>query len=116
MDSFFNAKLGAIFTGFDEVLKKGLQAAGAAYRAEIAIYPPQEEVAPGTPYKRTFSLRRTAKYELISSKEVDFTGRFYGEYVLGGTTKWKGWPGKAEAIKKRAIDALRKAITKGVVG
>ena len=94
---------------FPEVVKQALTNAGGAFQAEMKIYPPQSEVAPGTKYvrkKEAGGLAGEANYQ-VQPNVVQFTDLYYGPWVLGGNRWWAGWPGKKEAIKTRAIAAFK---------
>lgn len=78
----------------------GLDRAGINYRQRLqrAHYPP---IPPGSTYIRTGTLANKATYEIVEfGKTAELRGVFYEPYVLFGTSKWQGWPGKIDELKE----------------
>jgi len=86
-----------------EAVRLGLELSGAAFQSEVKRYPPQ---ASGVTYKRTGTLGNTAAYKVEgggSHYTMDVGGVDYMPYVLNGTSKWVGWPGKLAKAKSEII-------------
>lgn len=88
----------------------GLEAAGLAFRQDLQIekYPP----APAeTSYIRTGHTAANAGFNItIVGQEMQFGSMFYLPYLLFGTTKWIGWPGKQDEIKSDMIAAFKEGV------
>ena len=86
-------------------IRGALDGAGAAFQSEVKRYPPQDEVAPGTKYKRTGTLGNTASYTMsigVGDYKMDVGGVKYMPYVVTDDNAefkhWAGWPGKREKV------------------
>ena len=87
-------------------VRTGLELSGAAFTSEVKRYPPQ---AAGVTYRRTGTLGNTAAYKVEgggSHYTMDVGGVTYMPYVLNGTSKWVGWPGKLAKAKAEIIRAF----------
>ena len=99
---------------------KAANAAGIAYESEVKRYPPQDEVAPGTRYVRTGTLGNTAHYEAIGDLEsgekyiIEVGGVDYEPYVMDGTVKWPGWPGKLDKIKLAMVSRFKATLMRSL--
>ena len=84
-------------------IMRGLEGGGIAFNSEEKRYPPQRSKYP---YKRTGTLGNTAHYQVgggAGHYTMDVGGVYYMPYVLFGTCKWVGWPGKLAKAKSELV-------------
>lgn len=88
----------------------GLEAAGLAFRQALQIsqYP---SAPPETSYIRTGHTASMANYNIeIFGQSMSFGSMYYLPYLLFGTSKWAGWPGKKEQITNDMTAAFKQGI------
>ena len=84
-------------------IAKGLEGGGTAFNSEEKRYPAQ---SPTTNYVRTGTLGNTSAYKVgggAGHYTMDVGGVDYTPFVLNGTSKWVGWPGKLAKAKSELV-------------
>lgn len=87
----------------------GLERAGMNFRTGLSRshYPP---VAAGG-YTRTYQTADQANFNITEPGRVmEFGSTFYLPFILYGTRKWEGWPGKMDEL----TDLMQRGFASGV--
>ena len=96
---------------FKERIDKALTTAGVGYVYQRGRYPAQGQLT--RPYKQTrsFATLPATSFQIVKSgATMNIFAVFYGKYILGGTSKWQGWPGKWDQIKVSIANGFKKGI------
>lgn len=89
---------------------RGLERAGFNFRQGLQRdrYPP---IKPDSSSVRTYLTADKANFEITEYGHVmTFGSTFYLPFILYGTSKWEGWPGKYEELIELMQDGFRSAI------
>ena len=97
------------FEDLPAAIAAGLEAGGVGWHQALGGYPPQTAEA-AAHYQRTMHLADKAAYKVngggAGHYTMDVGGIYYSGYVLNGTEKWEGWPGKLDAAKSLVTRAF----------
>lgn len=94
----------------EERWNKGLLYAGSNFRQGLQRdhYPP---LPPSGVNVRTYMTADKAGSNVVEfGRQLDFGSTYYLAFILYGTSKWQGWPGKYEEL----IDLMRRGFAAGI--
>lgn len=88
----------------------GLERAGFNFRQLLqrAHYPP---LPPSGINVRTYQTADKASYKItVPGREMVFGSTFYLPFILDGTVKWEGWPGKKDELWQGMHDGFASGV------